>query len=59
MVQAHHKGYLAARARHLMAQNEGRRSVFSIWLVALAPMIFAIAVAIKFTKVTGEYRLCS
>ena len=58
IVRAHHEGYLAARVRFLLAQDDGQRSIFSVWLVALAPMIFAIAVAIKFTKVTGEYRLC-
>lgn len=58
IVRAHHEGYLVARAKYLVALSDGERSIFSIWLVAFAPMIFAIAVAIKFTKVTGEYRLC-
>jgi len=57
IVSAHHEGYLTARKQYLIAQENGKRSVFSMWLVALAPMLFAGAVAIKFTKVTGEYRL--
>jgi len=57
IVTDHHSGYLAARTQFLTALSKGTRTDFSIWLVALAPMIFAVAVAIKFTKVTGEYRL--
>ena len=57
IVSKHHSGYLAARTQYLVAQKKENRSDFSVLLVALAPMIFAVAVAIKFTKVTGEYRL--
>ena len=57
IVQGLHGDYRKARDQYLMAVREGRRSHFSTLIVALAPLIFAIAIAIKFTKVTGEYLL--
>lgn len=56
-VSALHQEYLEARAQYLTAVSEGRRGRFSALLVALAPLLFAVAIAIKFTKVTGEYLL--
>lgn len=52
-----HQDYRVARQQYLVALRAGHRSSFSVLIIALAPMIFAIAVAIKFTKVTGEYLL--
>jgi hypothetical protein len=51
------RDYVQAREQYLSAINDGRYSGISAFLVALAPMVFAIAIALKFTKVTGEYLL--
>ncbi len=52
-----HTDYRTARQKYLTAVGASRRSSFSVLIVALAPMVFAVAVAIKFTKVSGEYLL--
>jgi len=57
ILQGLHRDYLSSREQYLVALHDGERSGFSALIVALAPMIFGIAVAIKFTKVTGEYML--
>lgn len=51
--------YIAARGSYMMGLTSARRSSLSALLVSLAPILFAIAVALKFTKVTGEYRQTS
>ena len=52
-----HMKYLEARMQYIGAMTEGQFDNIYAFLVSLAPMLFAIAVAIKFAKVTGEYRL--
>jgi len=53
------KGFLSAyqdgRTQFLGALHDGERSAFFRLLTALAPLIFAVAVALRFTKTTGEY----
>jgi len=52
-----HSGYQDALKSYVTSVQEGQRSMLSALIVALAPLLFAVAIAIKFTKVTGEYRL--
>ena len=52
-----HGDYLKARQLYLQAVDNAQYKGFSALMVALAPLIFAIAIALKFTKVTGEYLL--
>lgn len=49
--------YLNARAAYLEAVDGSKYGTMSLLLISLAPILFAIAVALKFAKVTGEYRL--
>ena len=58
IVGALHASYISARQQYLMSAEDTVRSGLSALLVALGPMLFAVAIAIKFAKVTGEYRLC-
>lgn len=48
--------YLSARRSYMRGLSSARRSSLSALIVSLAPIFFALAVALKFTKVTGEYR---
>lgn len=57
MVRAHLTNYHDARDAYLLAQRNAQRSSYSSAFTSLAPLLFALAVALKFTKVTGEYRL--
>lgn len=52
-----HSNYLEARQQYLQAVDNAQYKGLSALMVALAPLIFAIAIALKFTKVTGEYLL--
>ncbi|UTW57932.1 hypothetical protein KFE96_14015 [Kordiimonas sp. SCSIO 12603] len=49
--------YRLEREHYLEASKNVRRSEISALIVALAPLLFALAIGIKFAKVTGEYRL--
>lgn len=49
-------GYIEARGRYLAAVSGADRSMLSIMLVSLAPVLFALAVGLRFAKATGEYR---
>ncbi|MBL4788615.1 MAG: hypothetical protein JKY60_06060 [Kordiimonadaceae bacterium] len=53
-----HMAYVNAREQFLVASDSVERSLLARLLVAFAPLVFALAIAIKLTKVTGEYRLC-
>lgn len=50
-------GYVSARTAYLEAVEGTKYGTMSLLLISLAPLLFAIAVALKFAKVTGEYRL--
>lgn len=53
------RGFLSAyrenRSQYGRAVDDGKRSSFIRLLTALAPLVFAVAVALRFTKTTGEY----
>ena len=51
------KGYVDARRAYLEAVEGSRYSTLSALLISLAPLMFVLAIALKFAKVTGEYRL--
>ncbi len=57
IIGGHLKEYLDSRSRYIAAVKGSRHSALSALLISLAPLMFAIAVALKFAKVTGEYRL--
>lgn len=57
IIEGHLKGYLDARQAYLAAEAAARYSTFSTLMISLAPIMFALAIALKFAKVTGEYRL--
>lgn len=48
--------YMAARANYLETQAATQRSELQQGLILLVPFLFSIAIALKVTKVTGEYR---
>lgn len=49
--------YTKARRAYLEAVAGTKYSTLSALLISLAPLMFALAIALKFAKVTGEYRL--
>ncbi len=49
--------YNEKRALHIVNITESKRSRLQMILLILAPVMFALALAIRFTKVTAEYRL--
>lgn len=50
-------GYVEARDAYLAALAGSKYTTLSALLISLAPLMFALAIALKFAKVTGEYRL--
>jgi len=57
IIAGHLNAYYAARKSYLEAVTGSTYTSFSSFLISLAPLFFALAVALKFTKVSGEYRL--
>lgn len=57
IIAGHLRGYFEARDSYLKAVEGSGYSDFSSFLISLAPLFFGLAVALKFTKVSGEYRL--
>ncbi|WP_262696096.1 hypothetical protein [Kordiimonas aquimaris] len=57
IIKGYLNDYIAARQSYMTGVTSARRSSLSALIVSLAPILFAMAVALKFTKVTGEYRL--
>ena len=57
IISGHLNGYYAARTSYLAAVEGSTYTSFSSFLISLAPLMFALAVALKFAKVSGEYRL--
>lgn len=55
MVRGHLDNYLLARKAYLKAAENTRHTSYFSLFTSLAPLLFALAVALKFTKVTGEY----
>lgn len=49
--------YQQARRHYLDAKTSSERSMIQQSLIILAPLMFAIAIGLKLTKVTGEYLL--
>lgn len=59
IISGYLRAYTDARLAYLDAVAGSRYSTFSALLISLAPLMIALAIALKFTKVTGEYRLLS
>lgn len=57
IISGHLNAYYAARTSYLTAVAGSIHTSFSSLLISLAPLMFALAVALKFAKVSGEYRL--
>ncbi len=57
VIEGYLQGYLEARTSYIEAVEDTKYGTMSLLLISLAPLLFAIAVALKFAKVTGEYRL--
>lgn len=57
IIAGHLNAYYAARKSYLAAVSGSNHTSFSSFLISLAPLMFALAVALKFAKVSGEYRL--
>lgn len=57
VIEGYLTGYLEARTTYIEAVEGTKYGTMSLLLISLAPLLFAIAVALKFAKVTGEYRL--
>ncbi|MBO6505649.1 MAG: hypothetical protein JJ850_07955 [Kordiimonadaceae bacterium] len=57
VIEGYLQGYLDARATYIDAVEGTKYGTMSLLLISLAPLLFAVAVALKFAKVTGEYRL--
>lgn len=57
IIRDHLSGYLSARKNYIAAVKGSEYTSFSFLLISLAPLMFALAVALKFAKVSGEYRL--
>lgn len=57
IIEGHLAAYLESRFEFIAAVRGTRNSTLSALLISLAPLLFALAIALKFAKVTGEYRL--